>query len=76
MPTKLRPSGKRWIKNPDTGRMTNRWQAEHYYIKGTSQKELFEELNKDNTKPKVKAKIRNELTRRGIKIVKRVITNE
>ena len=34
---------------------------------------FFEELNKDNTKPKVKQKIRNELTRRGIKIVKRVI---
>jgi len=48
----------------------------HYYIKTISQKELFEELNKENTKPKVKAKIRNELTRRGIKIVKRAITNE
>ena len=36
-----------------------------------SQKELFEELNKEHTKPKVKAKIRNELTRRGIKIVTR-----
>ena len=31
-------------------------------------KELFEELNKHNTKPKVKQKIRNELTRRGVKI--------
>jgi len=26
-------------------------------------------LNKDNTKPKVKQKIRNELNRRGIKII-------
>ena len=34
-------------------------------------KELFEELNKHNTKPKVKQKIRNELTRRSITIVKR-----
>tara|TARA_B100001964_G_C13657832_1_gene347647 strand:- start:9 stop:239 length:231 start_codon:yes stop_codon:yes gene_type:complete len=76
MPTKLRESGKRWIKNPDTGRTTNRWEPEHHYIKGISQKELFEELNKNNTKPKVKVKIRNELTRRGIKIVKRAITNE
>ena len=48
----------------------------HHYIKTISQKELFEELNKDNTKPKVKQKIRNELTRRGVKIVKRVITDE
>ena len=71
MPTKLRPSGKRWIRDPATGRSTNRWESEHYYIKGISQTELFEELNKHNTKPKVKQKIRNELTRRGIKIVKR-----
>ena len=71
MPTKLRPSGKRWIKNPETGRSTNRWEPEHFYIKGISKKELFEELNKDNMKPKVKQKIRHELVRRGIKIVKR-----
>ena len=71
MPIKLRPSGKRWIKDPATGRSTNRWEPEHYYIKGISQTELFEELNKHNTKPKVKQKIRNELTRRGITIVKR-----
>ena len=75
MPTKLKESGKRWIKNPITGRATNRWEAEHYYIKTISQKELFEELNKHNTKPKVKQKIRNELTRRGIRIVKRVKEN-
>ena len=67
---------KKWIKNPSTGRMTNKWELEHHYIKTISQKELFEELNKDQTKPKVKQKIRNELTRRGIKIVKRAITNE
>ena len=71
MPTKLKESGKRWIKDPNTGRSTNRWEPEHYYIKGISQTELFEELNKDNTKPKVKAKIRKELVRRGITIVKR-----
>jgi len=70
MPTKLRPSGKNY------DRMTKKTSIVHYWIKGISQKELFEELNKDNTKPKVKQKIRNELTRRGIKIVKRAITNE
>ena len=69
MPTKLRHSGKRWIKDPTTGRSTNKWEAEHYYIKTISKDELFEELNKDNTKPKVKQKIRNELVRRGIVIV-------
>ena len=70
MPTKLRPSGKNY------DRMTKKTSIVHYWIKGISQKELFEELNKDNTKPKVKQKIRNELVRRGIKIVKRAITNE
>ena len=70
MPTKLRPSGKNY------DRMTKKTSIVHYWIKGISQKELFEELNKDNTKPKVKQKIRNELTRRGIKIVKRAITND
>ena len=33
-------------------------------------------LNNDNTKPKVKRKIRNELVRRGIKIVKVPKTTE
>ena len=70
MPIKLRPSGKNY------DRMTKKTSIVHYWIKGISQKELFEELNKDNTKPKVKQKIRNELTRRGIKIVKRAITND
>jgi len=76
MPTKLRPSGKRWIKDPTTGRSTNKWEEEHYYIKTISQQELFETLNKEFTKPKVKAKIRNELVRRGITIVKRPIIME
>ena len=43
---------------------------EHFYVKQLSQKEAFEMLNADNTKPEVKRKIRNELLRRGIKIVK------
>ena len=49
---------------------TKKVSIEHYYIKNTPQDELFELLNKDMTKPKVKQKIRNELVRRGIKIVK------
>jgi len=70
MPTKLKPSGKNY------DRMTKKTTIVHYWIKGISQKELFEELNKDNTKPKIKAKIRIELARRGIKIVKRIITDD
>ena len=76
MPTKLKPSGKRWIKAPTTGRSTNRWEVEHHYIKSTSQTELFELLNKEFTKPKVKQKIRNELVRRGVTIVKKPIIME
>ena len=76
MPTKFKESGKRWIKNPETGRMTNRWEVEHSYIKTISQKELFEALNKEFTKPKVKQKIRNELVRRGVTIVKKPIIME
>ena len=70
MPTKLRPSSNSY------DRMTGTTTLVHYYIKNISQKELFEELNKDNTKPKVKAKIRNELARRGIKIVWKTKTDE
>ena len=76
MPTKLKESGKRWIKDPVTGRSTNRWEVEHHYIKNTSQTELFELLNKEFTKPKVKQKIRNELVRRGVTIVKKPIIME
>ena len=75
MPTKIRPSGKKWIKDPVTGRSTNRWEPEHHYIKNISKKELFEELNKSNTKPKIKEKIRKELVRRGVVIVKKYDTN-
>ena len=76
MPTKFRASGKRWIKDPTTGRSTNKWEHEHYYIKTISQKELFETLNKEFTKPKVKQKIRHELVRRGITIIKKPIMME
>jgi len=67
MPTKLRPSGRSWIKDPKTGRSTNRYVPEHFYIKNISEEELFKELNKLSTRPKVKQKIRNELQRRGVK---------
>ena len=75
MPIKLRPSAKEWVRKDRFSR-DGTTVVKHYYIKTISTKDLFEELNKDNTKPKIKAKIRNELTRRGIKIVKRVITND
>ena len=57
-------------------RQTGKSKIEHYYVKSMSKESLFEELNKDNTKPKVKRKLRNEIQRRGITIVKVPITNE
>ena len=41
----------------------------HTYAKTQSKDALFEMLNNNNTKKKVKQKIRNELVRRGVKIV-------
>tara|TARA_B100000131_G_scaffold186524_1_gene179545 strand:+ start:8060 stop:8272 length:213 start_codon:yes stop_codon:yes gene_type:complete len=70
MPTKLKKSSQTY--NRATGKTT----TEHYYIKNQSLDTLFEELNRDNTKPKVKQKIRNEINRRGVKIVKRPIESE
>ena len=64
MPTKYKESAVR------VDRQTKKVSIEHFYVKQISQKEAFELLNNDNTKPKVKRKIRNELVRRGIKIVK------
>ena len=66
MPTKFKPYAKEY------SRATGKTTISRYYIKTISKKELFEALNNHNTKPKLKQKIRNELVRRGIKIVWRV----
>ena len=64
MPTKFKPS------EVIVDRVTKKRSIKHYYIKNVSQDELFKMLNTDNTKPKLKQKIRNELFRRGVRIVK------
>ena len=43
--------------------------AKKYYIKQLSKTALFEMINDDRTKPKVRQKCVNELQRRGVKIV-------
>ena len=53
-------------RNRQTGIKT----TTYYWMKGISKGELFEELNKESTRPKLKHKIRKELNRRGIKIRK------
>lgn len=62
MPVKFKPSHKSYKKGQGT-------KIEHFYIKNTSKKELIEYINSSNGKPKIKQKCRNELTRRGVKLV-------
>ena len=64
MPVKYKPS------EVKIDRQTKVKSIQHFYIKQLSQDELFKMLNADNTKPKLKQKIRNELSRRGIKIIR------
>lgn len=63
MPVKFKPSQSNY--NRSTGKTT----VVHYYMKNTSTKELIEYINSTNGKPKVKIKCRNELDRRGVKLV-------
>jgi len=62
MPTKLKPS----VVKID--RATKKKSIEHTYAKTQTKEELFKMLNHEYTTKKVKQKIRNELTRRGVKI--------
>ena len=75
MPTKLRPSAKEFVRKDRFSGAIGTSTMKHHYIKTISKKELFEELNKHNTKPKVKQKIRHELVRRGTKIIMRQVVN-
>jgi len=61
MPIKFKPSHKSFVKGQGT-------KVEHFYIKNTSKEELVEYIN-NGQKPKIKQKCRNELDRRGIKLV-------
>ena len=61
MPVKFKTSQTTFVKGQ--GRKT-----QHYYMKNTSTEELIDYINKGQ-KPKIKQKCRNELTRRGVKLV-------
>ena len=65
MPTKYAPSVMRY------DRATGKKWMEHSYAKTLSNDQLFELINSNKTKPKHKQKVRNILTSRGVKIVKR-----
>lgn len=69
MPIKFSPSFKEFKKGSTPT-------IKHDYIKNKTQEELFDYINSSNGKPKVKQKCRNELVRRGVKIVKVPVTSE
>tara|TARA_B100000424_G_scaffold265000_1_gene254055 strand:- start:55 stop:264 length:210 start_codon:yes stop_codon:yes gene_type:complete len=65
MPVKFKPSHKSFVKGKGT-------KIEHFYIKNISKEELIEYINNSSGKPKIKQKARNELARRGVKLVWKV----
>ena len=64
MPAKFKPTEK------IVDRATKKVTVKHYYLKQVPQNELFSALNNDSTPNKKKQNIRNELIRRGVKIVR------
>ena len=72
MPAKFKPSDRVYAKNARGARMSTqprvkKWQ--HHYLKNQSVQTLLDAINSSRTKPKHRAKYRNELVRRGIKLV-------
>ena len=65
MPTKFKPDERVFVR----GVPKNRLPIQRFYVKQMSQDALFEAINNDRTKPKIKQKCRNELVRRGVRII-------
>ena len=64
MPMKFKPSQKVYKRGVPTSQLP----VQHFYMKQTPKKELFDYINSNNAKPKIRQKCLNELTRRGIKV--------
>ena len=62
MPIKFKPTQKTLVRG------TKNVVTQPFYIKNTPKEELIDYIN-NGQKPKIKQKCRNEITRRGIKIV-------
>lgn len=60
---KFKPS--QTVRDRETKKLT----TTNFYIKGTPKQELFDYINKDSGRGPLKQKCRNELVRRGVKIV-------
>ena len=72
MPAKFKPSERDYPKDARGRRMSTQVQVKkwkHHYLKNQSVQTLLDAINSDRTKPKHKAKFRNELVRRGVKLV-------
>ena len=67
MPTKFKRDEKIRVRG------SNKVQTHKHFIKQTPLEELIKYINNDNGKPKVKQKCRNEVVRRGYKIIKRAM---
>ena len=65
MPTKFKASERVYVR----GVPTDRQPVKHFYVKQMTKEALFEAINSDRVKPKVKQKCRNELVRRGVRII-------
>ena len=63
MPTKFKQS------QTTRERQTNKITTTHYWMKGMPKAELFDYINNDNGRPRIKQKCRNELVRRGVELV-------
>lgn len=59
MPVKFKQSVKTY------NRATNTYKIEHFYMHNISGEELLAYLDNPNSKPKIKQKVQNELTRRS-----------
>jgi len=60
MPIKFKPSSRTMLKG------SNKYKTEHFYMKSTPTAELQSALEANNTAPKRKQKIKNELVKRGV----------
>jgi hypothetical protein len=72
MPAKFKPSEREYPKNARGQRMNTQTPVKkwtHHYLKAQSVQTLLEAINSDRTKPKHKVKYRNEVERRGIKLM-------
>ena len=69
MPTKFKKDGLEWTGGGPFARGNKTAVTKKYFIKQTPKQELIDYINNENGKPKIKQKCRNELTRRGVKLI-------